>query len=410
MSPVFYPQGKMSQKIVQAQSGCVSVVGFKTNSLDDFYIEKQNLIKLLKSNEVLPSNYVAHEQHKGIIERFIGLCKQIVPLVTPVPRKLTEAKVPYLDIQPKDTNEMRKMIDKLNIKTQSFTCNHRKIDEMYYRFEADIGKIYVSDDYKVVEEFFERVAGVIRSVKMDDERLSIKEEESRKAICYTANKRKEEDARKAICMTNKRQEKENDNESSSADKHQEEENEQQEEEDDNESSPPPPPLAGKRQYYDDEDSDDEPSYVYPVTSYGVDITIKNVLEINRRITAINNELIKVAATFESLRCHKCEGIVKEFEVTSKIIERRRREIREEEELAEMMRQEEDEKKGDDKYDIERFLAKHFTTRERILLKDIVTKYEEVTSIHKTLVEMKEAICKYGWKVTCVSKVYYAVRM
>jgi len=337
--------------MVQTQHGCVNSVGFKMNSSDEFYVEKQNLVKFLKGNEVLPSGYVVHEQHKGIIERFIGLCRQVVPLVVPVPRKLTEAKVPYLEIQPKDTNEMRKMIDKLNIKTQSFTCNHRKIDEMYYRFEADIGKIYVSEDYKVVEEFFEKVAGVIRSVKMNDMELSIKEENARKAIC-TANKRK----------------------------------------------------------YDDDDSDDEPSYVYPVTSYGVDITLKNVLEINRRITAINNELIKVAATFESLRCHKCEGIVKEFEVTSKIIERRRREIIEEEELAAMMRQEEDEKKGDDKYDIERFLAKHFTTRERILLKDIVTKYEEVTSIHKTLVEMKEAVCKYGWKVTCVSKVYYAVRI
>jgi len=245
--------------MVQTQHGCVNSVGFKMNSSDEFYVEKQNLVKFLKgstrrdagtegANEVLPSGYVVHEQHKGIIERFIGLCRQVVPLVVPVPRKLTEAKVPYLEIQPKDTNEMRKMIDKLNIKTQSFTCNHRKIDEMYYRFEADIGKIYVSDDYRIVEEFFERVAGVIRSVKMDDERLSIKEEESRKAICYTANKRK---------------------------------------------------------YDDDDDSDDEPSYVYPVTSYGVDITIKNVLEINKRITAINNELIKVAATFESLRCHKC---------------------------------------------------------------------------------------------------------
>ena len=318
-------------------------VGLRVNKNDLQRYFKNSVITILKRGGDVYVGDIVNKPNVELIERLCGLCKQVTHFVEPVPRKLVEAKVPRIEIQPTDTKEIKRMIDKLNIKTQSFTCNHRKQDEMFYRFEADIGKIYVSNEYKAVEAFYERIALLVSRAISDDH--SLVELECRR--------------------------------------------------------------KQRNMIMDDSDDDDED---YSVYSYSNSITLDTIIELNRKVTAVNNALIEIQSKFEALRCHKCEGILKEYEITSEIIERLRREQREADELAEILRNENDEHVADDKYDLGKFLAKHFATTERILLKDIVSKYKEVTGISKTLVEMKESICQHGWKVSNVSRVFYAVRI
>ena len=273
---LFYPQGNMSQLKTRIVGGAVNTVPSKANSNDLIHIEKQSVIDALKHGDDTLCKGVASVPHANFIERLVGLCKMIVPFALPVPRKLTEAKVPRVEIKSTDTKDIRHMIDKLNIKTQSFTCNHYRQDEMFYRFEADIGRIYVSEEYKAVEAFYEKVAGLLMSIK----KMAIEASKPKQSKGHDSTVR-----------------------------------------------------AG---IFDDSDDDEFYDDLRPtdLRVYANKVTLEEVNELNRKVTSVNNELIKVSATFDALRCHKCEHIIKEYEITSEIIERLRQELKEEMDLAE----------------------------------------------------------------------------
>jgi hypothetical protein len=52
-----------------------------------------------------------------------------------------------------DTTDIKKLIRKINIKTQTFECDHRKCDKAYYKFESDVAQIYLSDSYNSIRNF-----------------------------------------------------------------------------------------------------------------------------------------------------------------------------------------------------------------------------------------------------------------
>ena len=60
------------------------------------------------------------------------------------------------------------MIRKLNIETQSFTCNHLSFDRKYDSFESDIGKVYLMQEKKDVDELIDRFVSVVMNIERRD--------------------------------------------------------------------------------------------------------------------------------------------------------------------------------------------------------------------------------------------------
>ena len=136
------------------------------------------------------------------------------------------------------------------------------------------------------------------------------------------------------------------------------------------------------------------------------ISLSDIKKINEKIIAINNKLIEIESFFKSLKCHKCEHILKKYLITKETIEEMRQELKEERELAEAFINE----VAEDKYSIDTFMKKHYPSIERVLLKDICDKYKEVYGIHKTLAQMKDELEPLGFKISNVSHKYYVSRI
>ena len=282
----------------------------------DKYIMRKDEVKYhLMNNTLLSVLTLSLPQNISYIQRYQELYNSIIPIHSFEPKKLEVPVIPKIQIESTDTNEIKKMIRKLNIETQSFTCNHLTYDRKYDSFEADIGKVYLMQEKKDVDDFMNRIISVV---------MSIEDKDRRGNDAYTLSE---------------------------------------------------------------------------------EITLSDIKKINDKIIAINNKLIEIESFFKSLKCHKCEHIMKKYLIVKETIEEMRQELREERELAEALNNE----VAEDKYSVDTFMKKHYPSIERVLLKDICNKYKEVFGIHKTLLQMREELEPLGFKITCCKRIYYVSR-
>jgi hypothetical protein len=117
---------------------------------------KDVLKQQLKSGsivEFVSSLNLSHINDK-IIEGFQAIVNEIGILhVFTVPEKLIIPELPEIeDDDDDDTAEIEKYIRKINYKTQTFRCDHNKFDKNVDRFQAEVGKIYLSKEYKELEQ------------------------------------------------------------------------------------------------------------------------------------------------------------------------------------------------------------------------------------------------------------------
>ena len=283
--------------------------------VDSLVMKRDDIRRHLMNNTLMSTLTLTQPRNIMYVTRYQELFNHLIPIHTFQPKKLELPVIPKIKIEKTDSNEIKKMIRKLNIETQSFTCNHLTFDRKYDSFESDIGKVYLMQEKKDVDELIERFISVVIEVERRDKS--------------------------------------------------------------NESA-------------------------YDISE---EISLNEIKKINDKIIAINNKLIEIESFFKSLKCHKCEHIMKKYLIVKETIEEMREELREERELAESLNDE----VGEDKYSVESFMKKHFPTVERVLLKDICDKYKEVTGVHKTLTQMKDELESLEYKVTNVSHKYYVTR-
>ena len=283
--------------------------------VDSFVMRRDDVRHHLMNNTLMSSLTLTQPRNIMFVQRYQELFNHLIPIHTFQPKKLELPVIPKIEIEKTDSNEIKKMIRKLNIETQSFTCNHLTFDRKYDSFESDIGKVYLMQEKKDVDELIDRFVSVVMNIERRD--------------------KNNEDA-------------------------------------------------------------------YKISE---EISLNEIKKINDKIIAINNKLIEIESFFKSLKCHKCEHIMKKYMIVKETIEEMREELREQRELAESLNEE----IGEDKYSVESFMKKHFPTVERVLLKDICDKYKAVTGIHKTLTQMKDELDPLEYKVTNVSRKYYVTR-
>ena len=285
-------------------------------SIDKYIMRKEQVRYHLMNNDLLSTLSLSIEENIKYIQYYQELFNCLIPIHTFQPKKLEEPEIPKIQIEKTDTNEIKKMIRKLNIETQSFSCNHLAFDRKYDSFEADIGKVYLMQEKKDVDELINRFIHIIMNI---------------------------------------------------------------------------------------EDKDRRNKNAYKLSQ---EITLSDIKKINDKIIAINNKLIEIESFFKSLKCHKCEHIMKKYLIVKETIEEMRQELKEERELTEALNSE----VAEDKYSVDTFMKKHFPSIERVLLKDVCNKYKEVYGIHKTLTQMKDELEPLGFKITCCKRIYYVTRI
>ena len=283
--------------------------------VDSFVMRRDDVRNHLMNNTLMNTLTLTQPRNIMFVQRYQELFNHLIPIHTFQPKKLELPVIPKIEIEKNDSNEIKKMIRKLNIETQSFTCNHLTFDRKYDSFESDIGKVYLMQEKKDVDELIDRFVSVVMNIERRD--------------------KNNEDA-------------------------------------------------------------------YKISE---EISLNEIKKINDKIIAINNKLIEIESFFKSLKCHKCERMMKKYMIVKETIEEMREELREERELAESLNDE----VGEEKYSVESFMKKHFPTVERVLLKDVCNKYKEVTGIHKTLTQMKDELDPLRFKVTNCKGKYYVTR-
>ena len=283
--------------------------------IDSLVMRRDEVRSHLMNNTLMSTLTLTRPRNITYIQRYQELFNHLIPIHTFQPKKWELPVIPKIKIEKTDSNDIKKMIRKLNVETQSFTCNHLSFDRKYDSFESDIGKVYLMQEKKDVDELIDRFVSVVMNIERRD--------------------KNNEDA-------------------------------------------------------------------YDISE---EISLNEIKKINDKIIAINNKLIEIESFFKSLTCHKCEHIMKKYMIVKETIEEMREELREERELAESLNEE----IGEDKYSIDSFMKKHFPTVERVLLKDVCDKYKEVTSIHKTLTQMKYDLEPLMFKVTNCKGKYYVTR-
>ena len=135
----------------------------------DKYIMRKDEVKYhLMNNTLLSVLTLSLPQNISYIQRYQELYNSIIPIHSFEPKKLEVPVIPKIEIEKTDSNDIKKMIRKLNIETQSFTCNHLSFDRKYDSFESDIGKVYLMQEKKDVDELIDRFVSVVLDIERRD--------------------------------------------------------------------------------------------------------------------------------------------------------------------------------------------------------------------------------------------------
>ena len=205
-------------------------------SIDSFVMRRDDVRHHLMNNTLMSSLTITQPRNIMFVQRYQELFNHLIPIHTFQPKKLELPVIPKIKIEKNDSNEIKKMIRKLNIETQSFTCNHLTFDRKYDSFESDIGKVYLMQEKKDVDELIDRFVSVVMNIERRD--------------------KNNKDA-------------------------------------------------------------------YKISE---EIGLNDIKKINDKIIAINNKLIEIESFFKSLKCHKCERMMKKYMIVKETIEEMKSDI------------------------------------------------------------------------------------
>lgn len=110
------------------------------------------------------------ESNRQNVHHYQECFNAIIPFKVPDVKKLIKPNIPRIEVQKNDTAELKKLIRKFNIKSQSFTCDHTKQDKQFDQVESQIGKIFLSSEYKTYSSFIETLSSYIYAIHSSDEK------------------------------------------------------------------------------------------------------------------------------------------------------------------------------------------------------------------------------------------------
>ena len=137
-------------------------------SIDSFVMRRDDVRSHLMNNTLMSALTITQPRNIMYVTRYQELFNHLIPIHTFQPKKLELPVIPKIKIEKTDSNEIKKLIRKLNIETQSFTCNHLSSDRKYDSFESDIGKVYLMQEKKDVDELIDRFVSVIMDIERRD--------------------------------------------------------------------------------------------------------------------------------------------------------------------------------------------------------------------------------------------------
>ena len=140
----------------------------KRTRIDSYTIRRDVIRNHLMNNTLMGTLTLTRPRNITYIQRYQELFNHLIPIHTFQPKKLELPVIPKIEIEKTDSNEIKKMIRKLNIETQSFTCNHLTFDRKYDSFESDIGKVYLMQEKKDVDELIDRFISVVMNIQRRD--------------------------------------------------------------------------------------------------------------------------------------------------------------------------------------------------------------------------------------------------
>ena len=136
--------------------------------IDSLVMRRDEVRKHLMNNTLMSTLTLTRPRNIMFVQRYQELFNHLIPIHTFQPKKLDLPVIPKIEVEKTDSNEIKKMIRKLNIETQSFTCNHLSFDRKYDSFESDIGKVYLMQEKKDVDELIDRFVSVVMNIERRD--------------------------------------------------------------------------------------------------------------------------------------------------------------------------------------------------------------------------------------------------
>ena len=321
------------------------------NYLDNKTLMIENLTDAILQHKLFDVYKIQSDDLIIPFERVNRLIDKILLIYIPEPKKLEKPVIDRIEAEKTDTKEIKKYIRKINTEIQSFTCDHNKFDKMFNEFDAQKIKIYDSKEFKQLKEILNSISSeLLKFIELDD-RLASGYFEKQKAEIINDNLLTEEEKRDYLSNL-----------------------------------------------YEEEHLNTE--------NLGNIINEKKIKEINDLVLVINKQCIELDAKFKDLQCHKCEHIRKLYAEAMLEIDEMRKERREAMELADSI-----ENLGEDKFNVENFMTKHYPTVERVPMSDVCKKYKEVMGITMKQEDMKQHLEDTGkYKVTNVSHKLFIVKL
>lgn len=159
----------MNNAIVASLSGDSFNLITKPTYLQQEYNNKKVLVNALINKNLADMLDIKRENNKEYINNYIELFNSVGSLIPIIaPKKLVIPVIEEVEFEDDDSEEIRDMIDKLNIKTQSFTCDHTKKDKLYYAANSQYADLLLSKDYKEYERMCESFVHWIDGIRIAD--------------------------------------------------------------------------------------------------------------------------------------------------------------------------------------------------------------------------------------------------
>ena len=136
--------------------------------IDSLIMRRDEVRSHLINNTLMNTLTLTRPRNIKYVKRYQELFNHLIPIHTFQPKKLELPVIPKIKIEKTDSNDIKKMIRKLNVETQSFTCNHLSFDRKYDSFESDIGKVYLMQEKKDVDELIDRFVSVVMDIERRD--------------------------------------------------------------------------------------------------------------------------------------------------------------------------------------------------------------------------------------------------
>ena len=137
---------------------------------DGDYINSMMSNKLLES--ILSTVGINSDKTTELIQHIQNRYNELPKLYLPSTVEIKEISIPVIKKLKTDTTYIKQLIDKTNMKTQSFLCDHTKHKKNYKLFHSEILKVFNSEEFTVLNRFHKLVVNMItRALNLDEKQL-----------------------------------------------------------------------------------------------------------------------------------------------------------------------------------------------------------------------------------------------